>query len=760
MIDISTWNTWNPKTLLSYVHPLTGFEIKIAVRVGKEFKEDFSWEDIMELGPHALDGRYVYASLRIKNNKISVEWAKINEQSIIGKICPLKSSAALNAIFILHNLYEPENSIIQVNPRGKILFSTRQGLKYVFLLDKKIKSWGLFSSKESGVDYLLKEGELPCQEICGKKALLLEAPLEKDIHFLIFTSHSLVDESPNYLELLQRSEEIMLNVRRQYIEEEESQKCVFSNENLLKPISRVITWNVIWDQKKKRPLCTVSRKFSVRFGGWVLFEWDTFFNALLASLFNKELTYSILKSILEEMTEDGFIPNYSCPMGKSEDRSQPPVGSYIVWKIYLTHPDKRFLSWTYPLLKRWHNWWLKARDGNDDGLLEWGTGEGRTIHLLEFTDESAGTIQAARFESGLDNSPMYDDVNLIGFTKEGKTYYTMNLIDVGLNSLYALDSWSLYRIANELGINEDAEHFKKEYEEMRKRIDVMLWSDNVQIYLNRYHDGKFSRVISPTNFYPLIAGIPSREKAHKMISRHLLNNEEFWNTYVIPSVSKDNTSFWEQNYWRGRIWGPMNFLVAEGLRRYEFDDVVHELALKSVNLFLNEWINENHIHENYNAITGDGDDVKNSDPVYTWGALLAYIGIQEVIDIEPWSGLRFGNYFGSPGEVKNYSLSGHKYDVKVSHDTLIVRKDGKELVRADKPVLIRNYRESKDKITLKAKGYGTCKIRIGGLEDKDGYSVNLSINNKRLRMKVQNESITVDVPLNVDAGTTIRINLE
>ena len=224
-------------------------------------------------------------------------------------------------------------------------------MKYVFLLDKKIKSWGLFSSKESGVDYLLKEGELPCQEICGKKALLLEAPLEKDIHFLIFTSHSLVDESPNYLELLQRSEEIMLNVRRQYIEEEESQKCVFSNENLLKPISRVITWNVIWDQKKKRPLCTVSRKFSVQFGGWVLFEWDTFFNALLASLFNKELTYSILKSILEEMTEDGFIPNYSCPMGKSEDRSQPPVGSYIVWKIYLTHPDKRFLSWTYPLLK-------------------------------------------------------------------------------------------------------------------------------------------------------------------------------------------------------------------------------------------------------------------------------------------------------------------------------------------------------------------------------------------------------------------------
>ena len=50
-------------------------------------------------------------------------------------------------------------------------------------------------------------------------------------------------------------------------------------------------------------------------------------------------------------------------------------------------------------------------------------------------------------------------------------------------------------------------------------------------------------------------------------------------------------------------------------------------------LFLKEWTEEGHIHENFNAITADGDDVDpadpegSSDPIYTWGGLLALIAL-------------------------------------------------------------------------------------------------------------------------------------
>ena len=54
-----------------------------------------------------------------------------------------------------------------------------------------------------------------------------------------------------------------------------------------------------------------------------------------------------------------------------------------------------------------------------------------------------------------------------------------------------------------------------------------------------------------------------------MIEKHLLNPEEFWGQWVIPSIARNDPAFHDQDYWRGRIWGPMNYLVYLGLRNYD-----------------------------------------------------------------------------------------------------------------------------------------------------------------------------------------------
>jgi hypothetical protein len=61
------------------------------------------------------------------------------------------------------------------------------------------------------------------------------------------------------------------------------------------------------------------------------------------------------------------------------------------------------------------------------------------------------------------------------------------------------------------------------------------------------------------------------------------------------------------------------------LRNYDFTDVSREFADKSYALFLKEWTEHGHVHENYNAILGSGDDVSSSDRFYHWGALLGYL---------------------------------------------------------------------------------------------------------------------------------------
>ncbi len=73
----------------------------------------------------------------------------------------------------------------------------------------------------------------------------------------------------------------------------------------------------------------------------------------------------------------------------------------------------------------------------------------------------------------------------------------------------------------------------------------------------------------------------------------------------------------------------MNYLVYLGLRNYDDPDARRELAQKSYDLFLKEWKEKGHVHENYNAITGSGDDVTSSDRFYHWGALLGYVEFME-----------------------------------------------------------------------------------------------------------------------------------
>jgi putative isomerase len=69
----------------------------------------------------------------------------------------------------------------------------------------------------------------------------------------------------------------------------------------------------------------------------------------------------------------------------------------------------------------------------------------------------------------------------------------------------------------------------------------------------------------------------------------------------------------------------MNYLIYLGLLNYQDAKVRSSFAEKSFGLFLKEWRDKGHVHENYNAILGTGDDVQNSDRFYHWGALLGYV---------------------------------------------------------------------------------------------------------------------------------------
>src|SRR5690606_28246902 len=54
----------------------------------------------------------------------------------------------------------------------------------------------------------------------------------------------------------------------------------------------ILAWNATYDAPNERVISPVSRTWSTNWGGFVMFDWDTYFASYMYSLFNKELAYA------------------------------------------------------------------------------------------------------------------------------------------------------------------------------------------------------------------------------------------------------------------------------------------------------------------------------------------------------------------------------------------------------------------------------------------------------------------------------------
>ncbi len=496
----------------------------------------------------------------------------------------------------------------------------------------------------------------------------------------------------------------------------------------IEALNTTVNSQVVWDEAHSLFYTPVTRywidfylrrlQLDPEVKGPVLGLWDCLFSALLHTCRNPEAAAGNLLVLFHEdvVTGAGYPPNYVAGPIKSGDRSQPPLGSLVAWKVYRKYGDRQLLSRLYPYLLRWHRWWPQARDGNGDGLLEWGSDD-----CAPGPGNDAGTLFGAKCESGMDNSPLFDEAV---FDEKRKV---MNLNSVFLNSLFAADCLYLAKIAAELGFAADSRALQEEYLALKDRINNTLWSEKDQNYLDRYWDGTFSRRLSPASFFPLLARIPDHKRAERMVRETLLSEAHFWGEYVFPSISKSDPAFSEQLYWRGRIWPPLNYLIYAGLKEYGFDDAAAKVALKSYNLFMREWREQGHCHENYNALTGLGCDVPGrienygdgfmgnigSDPFYTWGALLLLPAVEELLDADPQGGLRFGGSYGEGGSaLKNLHLGGSAYSIRACAARLEVFKDGAALLSAAPAAYIRCFEAQERSVRCRLKGFGRTVLTL------------------------------------------------
>ncbi|MDR1504941.1 MAG: hypothetical protein LBT43_21025 [Prevotella sp.] len=590
------WNTWDTRSVLRHVLLPYGVAIDINLAVdGKRINQFFIGDREegsarMKPGSHSYDGYYTDITASWNGLVLRVESAADSLSNVI-IITPQEGSAKGGKVIV---------SIKELWQRANYVSTSGNKFSIKTVADSlNLEGEVLGELLENKDGEIILSADKPIVINCGRQLDYEQARFCMDGHYNTFVSTNKEKYGTCYNEY-------------------NAMQNVLGWDNIFDPtINRVITpvsriWNVGWSNNSD-------------LGGFVLFCWDTYFASMMLSVDNKELAYANAVEITKGLTEQGFIPNFYTESNyKSRDRSQPPVGTLAVWSIYKKYKDKWFLELLYNDFLKWNRWWDENRQ--TDGLLCWGSTPFEPVTYRYWELVGVNETFGGALESGQDNSHMYDS---IPFDKER---HQQMLNDVGLNSLYIMDCNLLAKIADELGQKEDADelrHRGRKYSENLSR----LWDEKASFYYNLRTDMKvFSRKTSPTNFYPLLTKSLPDKQAEDMIRKHLLNPDEFWGEWVIPATPRNDPAFKENTYWKGRIWAPLNFLVYMGLRNYDtpmINDVRRQFSEKSGNLLLKSWLSDGYVFENYNATTGKGDDVTNSDKFYHWGALLGFICLIE-----------------------------------------------------------------------------------------------------------------------------------
>ena len=190
------------------------------------------------------------------------------------------------------------------------------------------------------------------------------------------------------------------------------------------------------------------------------------------------------------------------------------------------------------------------------------------------------------------------------------------------------------------------------------------------------------------NFYPLIAGAPSPERAVKVLAT-MTDSKQFWGKYVLPTVGYDNPAWPQQNYWRGKVWGPVNFLVLQGLHRYASPDLLANYGAKCVDLFMRNWLSKGVCGENYLSTTGD----QSSDPHYTWGSLLCLSGIETIVWQSPDGIVHLNGAQTATVSIKNLPIEGRFYSLRTGPGFAELLLDGRSVLIAQGAVA--DYKLSK-----------------------------------------------------------------
>ena len=312
--------------------------------------------------------------------------------------------------------------------------------------------------------------------------------------------------------------------------------------------------------------------------------WDTWrFSAALAK-FDPELAKDNIRAMFDYQQPDGMIIDciYTDPAENNARDSKPPLVSWAIDEIFTHANDTAFISEMYPQLMAYYKWWYNKRDHNRNGMCEYGS-----------TD---GTLEAAAWESGMDNAIRFDDAKMLK-NNGAEDAWSMDQESVDLNAYLALECKLLKKFASILGVTFDGPDYSSQV------ADYFFDKEKGFFFDRRLKDGSFIQEPGCEAYTPLWTEVATADQVKAMLP--LLTDTAKFSTYIpFPTVAADNPKYNPRGYWRGPIWLDQTYFAIRGLRNYGYNKMADEYTLQVFDRL--QGLKEGApIHENYGTHTGE-----------------------------------------------------------------------------------------------------------------------------------------------------------
>lgn len=260
-------------------------------------------------------------------------------------------------------------------------------------------------------------------------------------------------------------------------------------------------------------------------------------------------------------------------------RDNPPLFAWTEWENYRFTGDTAQVNLVIDrkrYLQKHFDYFNNVPKGNVDTLA---SPAYNPIHRGVVRDK-AGQIIGFTWKggaSGMDNTPRGRDAG--GYD---------SILWVDAISQQALSALCISRLCHSTGRKGEGRWWQARYDSLKQTINRLYWDERDGIYYDiSVRDHKPCRIKTPASFWPMLAGIPSKEQAQRMLkylrSEQYMGGERPWNTLSRDDKDYDNAT---GEYWRGGIWLPTTYMGTKALENYGFYELADSLAERVVRLQL------------------------------------------------------------------------------------------------------------------------------------------------------------------------------